>query len=100
MSSALKLTGAARPAFTCHTISPREKTIPIAAAIQALVVEFKTKIFLSIAFRVPTLVGGLLDNKSPTKVGTLNAVIQTKVLSEPIRVVLRWSMMDEQKPQG
>src|SRR5207253_10404339 len=84
----------------CQTIRPTEKATPTAATIQALVVEFKMKIFLSTAFRVPTSVGFFLDNKNPTKVGTLNPVIQTKTPSEPVRVKLRVSMMDEQTQQG
>jgi hypothetical protein len=41
MSSAVRLIGAAWLALTCHTIKPIEKTMPTAAAIHALVVEFK-----------------------------------------------------------
>jgi hypothetical protein len=44
--------------------------MPTPAAIQAFVVEFKIKLFLSMVFRVPTSVGFFLDNKNPTKVGT------------------------------
>src|SRR5712692_1246843 len=40
-----------------------------------------------------------LSNDSPTKVGTLDAVIQT-TSSVPIRAARRPSMMDEQRPQG
>src|SRR5438477_9557848 len=97
MSSGLRLMAAPRLAFTCHAINPIEKTMPTPAAIQALVVEFKT-VFLSKGRIEYQFQLGFCDD-FPAKIGTLNTVMQT-ISSVPVRATRRPSMMDEQRPQG
>src|SRR2546429_64544 len=101
MSSVVRFIVAACPTLNCQKIRPREKTMPHPATIHALVFESKIRLFLSnktlMVRRHPCLL--LARRASVPRRCTLEACVRVRA-AEPIPVVLRLSMMDEQTPQG